>query len=212
MWADSTPGPYYSRGSPHSASAATQECADLAPEGLEVDQKGVVPLEAGERCEARDDAGGLEIARDGLLLAEREQEVRLHADHERGAQGRAPEQGHRVTVRSEVEAVHGARDVQIAVGVEDIHEALSERFEVALNRELGRERVAALPHVFADRLAPEALRPFGGGTIGDGAELARQALPRERRGARAGGLPPPARRLGGRRPRGAAAGGWQRRR
>src|SRR5207253_495096 len=81
----------------------------------------------------------------------------------------------------EIEAVHGARDVEIAVGVEDIHEALSERFEVALNRELGRERVAALPHVFADRLAPEALRPFGGGTIGDGAELARQALPRARR-------------------------------
>src|SRR5207253_8108225 len=83
--------------------------------------------------------------------------------------------------RSEIEAVHGARDVEIAVGVEDIHEALGERFEVALNRELGRERVAALPHVLTDRLAPEALRPFGGGTIGDGAELARQALPRERR-------------------------------
>src|ERR1700738_4879957 len=66
------------------ASCAAQKSADFAPEGLDVDQKCVVPLDAWERREARGDACGRERALDGLLLAHGGQHVRLHADHERG--------------------------------------------------------------------------------------------------------------------------------
>src|SRR5207237_5598251 len=83
-------------------------------------------------------------------------------------------------VSAEIEAVHGAGDVQVAVGVEDADEALRQSFQVALNRELGGERIAVL-HLLAERLASEALRPFCGGTVGHGAELARRARARARR-------------------------------
>src|SRR6202011_4778459 len=83
------------------ASCAAQKSANFAPEGLEVDQKGVVPLDAWERREARGNACGPERARDGLLLAHREQHIRLHADHERGAQAGAPQHAHRLAVRAE---------------------------------------------------------------------------------------------------------------
>src|SRR6266480_7042844 len=73
-------------------SSSAQKGADFAPEGVEVDQKGVVPLDAGELGKARGDACGRERACDGLLLGHREQQVRLHADHEGTAQRGAAEQ------------------------------------------------------------------------------------------------------------------------
>ncbi len=67
-----------------------------------------MPLDAGEGREARPDAGSLEEPGDRALLVDREQQVRLHPDHQRLLERGAAEDFHRVAVRSEIEAVHGA--------------------------------------------------------------------------------------------------------
>ena len=100
-------------------------------------------------------------------------------------------------MRAEIEAVHGARDVQVAVGVEGADEALCQSLQVALNRELGSERIAAL-HVVANRRASEAQLPFRSRSVGHRAELARQALARDRRAFGAVVAAPPVRIMGDR--------------
>ena len=73
---------------------------------------------------------------DRLLLAHREEEVGLHADHERGLEGRAAEQCDRVPMGGEIEAVHGTGNIEIAVRIEHVHELLGQGLEVPLDREL----------------------------------------------------------------------------
>ena len=74
----------------------------------------------------------------------------------------------------EVETVHGTREIQIAVRIEDPHEFFGLRFEVTLHRKARRERARA-QRIAGDGLAPETLAPLGGRAVGDGAELAGQA-------------------------------------
>src|SRR5215469_16627239 len=88
-------------------SVAAQERADLAPECLKVDQECVVALDARERREARSNPRGLEEPGHRLLLVHREQQVRLHPDHQGMLEGRPPQERDRIAVCAEVEAVHG---------------------------------------------------------------------------------------------------------
>src|SRR5690348_7937125 len=113
-------------------------------------------LNARQRYEACCNARGVEESGDRLLLADREQQIRLHPDHERFGQARASEERDRIAVRGEVEAIDGARDVEIAVGIEGVDEALRQSFEIALHGELGSERIMSA-HVGTNRLAAEAL-------------------------------------------------------
>ena len=87
-----------------------------------------------------------------------------------------------------VEAVHGARQVQVAVRVEYPHELFCLRLQVGFD---GKARSEALGHAGQRRLdcavphfrqprAAKAAGPFRGRAIGDGAELARDAHARLR--------------------------------
>ena len=82
-------------------------------------------------------------------------------------------------VLGEVELVHGARKVEVTVGVEDVGEPLALVFQVRLDLEL-RAEIAGLPRGFRHAPTAEALVPFLVRTVGDGAELAchAHALPR----------------------------------
>src|SRR3979490_1047167 len=73
-------------------------------------------------------------------------------------------------MRCKIEAVHRARDIQVAVGIESAHKAACVRFEIALNGELGCKRAVLL---FRGGLTPEALAPLMSGAIRHHAELAR---------------------------------------
>ena len=80
--------------------------------------------ESGEKRVATPAASRARATR--LLLGHGEEEIGLHADHERGLEGRAAEKRHRLPVGGEVEAVHGAGYVEVAVRVEHVYEALRE--------------------------------------------------------------------------------------
>ena len=73
--------------------AEHQERADLGPEGREIHQECVVPLDAGEGGKARADARGLQEPGDRTLLIHREKQIRLHPDHERPLERRPAEHG-----------------------------------------------------------------------------------------------------------------------
>jgi hypothetical protein len=77
-------------------------------------------------------------------------------------------------VFGQIEAIHRAGQIQIAVGIEDAREALGLRFQITLDRKMRRERTDRV-RVAGDRIAAEALEPLAGGAIRDGAELARDA-------------------------------------
>ena len=80
----------------------------------------------------------------------------------------------RAAVRREIEPIHRARDVDVAVRIERTHELLRVRFEIALNRELGRKWLVA-PQLRRDRLPAEPLPPFRRRAIRHHAEHARDA-------------------------------------
>ena len=62
-----------------------------------------------------------------------------------------------LAVRGEIEAVHRARQVQVAVGIKGAHEAPRVQLQVALHREFGAERAPCAFHVRRRRSAAEAL-------------------------------------------------------
>src|SRR5258706_9754401 len=74
----------------------------------------------------------------------------------------------------EIEAVHRARQIEIAVRVEHAREALGLRLEIAFHRKARRKRTGA-QGIAGDLVARKALPPLGGGAVSDRAELACQA-------------------------------------
>ena len=56
----------------------------------------------------------------------------------------------RAAMRGKIEAIHRARDVQVAIRVERAHEAPRVSFKIALDGELGRER-PLLTQLIGDR-------------------------------------------------------------
>src|SRR5579864_3193742 len=123
------------------APALAQKSAYFPPECLEVHEERIMPLDAGEGGEAGRDAGGRECLRDGLLLAHREEQVRLHPDHQGVRESSAAKKGYRIPVYAQVEAVHRARYIKVAVGVVGGDPAGGERLQVTLDGELRGEGV-----------------------------------------------------------------------
>ena len=78
-------------------------------------------------------------------------------------------------VFGQVEPVHRAAEVEVAVGIEAAHEAARVAFEVALDLELQPERILVVAAVRVQPHAAEAAVPFHRRAIGDHAELARHA-------------------------------------
>jgi len=58
----------------------------------------------------------------------------------------------RATVGGEIETIHRARDIQVAVGIESAHKAAGVCLKITLNGELGRKRAILL---FRGRMACE---------------------------------------------------------
>src|SRR5690242_2546113 len=118
-----------------------QEAADRRAVVGNVDQERVVPLRRVQRHEFHRCAGVAQAVGDLLLLLEREQDVGAHADHHRPLDVDALEPlAHAATaVFGHVEPVAGARQVQVAVGVERAHEALGVALQVGLDLELDAE-------------------------------------------------------------------------
>ena len=105
-------------------------------------------------------ARSLEKPGDRTLLVDREQQVGLYTDHERLLERCTAEQANEVAVRRQVEAIHGARDIMVAICIESADETLRQGLEVALHGKFGGEGPPAL-HVITDRLTPEAQLPLG---------------------------------------------------
>src|SRR5579863_5249264 len=147
--------------------ALFEEASQLAAEARDVDQEGVVALERGHADEARRHAVLLERLRDRGLLLDREQHVALDTDYQhRLAADPAQRRGEAAAVLGEIESVHGAGEVQVAVRVEDAHEALGLALEIGLDGVTWCE-LAELAGIAADRLAAEALPQLGGRAVGD---------------------------------------------
>ena len=75
----------------------------------------------------------------------------------------------------EIEAIHRARDIEIAVRIERAHETSRVRFEIALDRRTPARTARLLSNSGAHGLAAESLHPLGGRAVRHHAELARDA-------------------------------------
>ena len=57
---------------------------------------------------------------------------------------RAQSGGEAAAMLGKIEAIHGAREIQVAIGIEDAHEALGLGFQITLDRKARRERLERL--------------------------------------------------------------------
>src|SRR5262245_54775719 len=103
---------------PAAVGAAVEEAAQGGKEFRLLEQEGVMPLVALDLDEADVGGDGVEGMDEGAALARREQPVAGEGD-EAEAHGRVAEGvGDRPELRRHVEIIHGARDVEVGVGVE----------------------------------------------------------------------------------------------
>jgi len=111
-------------------------------EAVHVHEERVVALYGRQPRHRHAASGTGEDTGDLPLLVDREQEVGLDADHERPLRA-DPAQArlHRAPVLGDVEEVHGARKIEVAVRVEGARELLGVHLEVGLDLELGAEHL-----------------------------------------------------------------------
>ena len=143
------------------------------------------PCSEGRRANSTSRPPAARPVRQLLLLLDREQQIGLHADDQRALDREAlAARPHRAAVVGEIEQIHRARDVQIAVRIELPGELGRVILQIRLDFEVDAERIAGLA-LGVGALAAEALRPFLRRAIRDHAELAREAhaLHRNRIGA-----------------------------
>ena len=143
--------------------ACRAEIADNRSKPRDIDEERIVALWRGQGrgndlCTTCEQAVG-----DLLLLLQREQDVGFHPDHQRALQANAAlrdvvQHPRRISTAmvGEVEPVHRAAQVEIAVRVELTHETASMAFEVTLNLELEAERVVAFALFAVEPDASEA--------------------------------------------------------